>query len=78
MSKTIYIKEQISAEGRKMTAYSTLTYLLRSENMIKMYRAAWLVLREGNSLVYNNLLIHKIQLHHDKQTRRNSDGNRND
>ena len=72
MLKTVYIKERINTTGRKVTGYTCLTDLLRSEDMIHIYRSAWLILRHGNTFNFSNLLIYKINLNHGKQKRGNT------
>lgn len=72
-SQNIYIKERVSASERNVTAYTTLTGLLRSEGMQHIYRSAWLLLSEGKTLNFNNLLIYKIKLNHEQNNRSGND-----
>ena len=60
----IYIKEEVTPEGRKLSAFSTLMQLLKSESKKHLYQSIRYVIIRKNSFQMGSVNIYKVKLNH--------------
>jgi hypothetical protein len=62
--KMIFLKEVIKPEGKKFSAFTALTDVLKSESLFHLYRVVWYAMRKDNQFQFGNIIIRKITLTH--------------
>lgn len=72
MLRSIYTKETLTADGKEIVGYTTLTQLLRDEKLEKIYPVVRRKLLEGAYFSIRNINIGKIRLIHHKNERKTS------
>jgi hypothetical protein len=61
-----FIKETITNNGRDFKSYTTLTGILKSENLFHLYATIRCVILKSGIFKYQNIIIRRVPLFHQK------------